>query len=75
MIGDIPARYAGWDSSVSRSNARILAPVLPAGQRRGQVLARMRPLVSDHRLQFLMELSIEPVAAALRAAGTTATVA
>jgi hypothetical protein len=35
----------------------------------------MRPLVTDHRLQFLMELSIEPVAAALRAAGTTATVA
>jgi glyoxylase-like metal-dependent hydrolase (beta-lactamase superfamily II) len=48
---------------------------LDAGQRRGQVLARMRPLVTDHRLQFLMELSIEPVAAALRAAGTTATVA
>ncbi|HKA96959.1 MAG TPA: hypothetical protein VKD66_11900 [Streptosporangiaceae bacterium] len=48
---------------------------LGADQRRGQVLARMRPLVSDRRLQFLMELSIEPVAAALRAAGTTATVA
>jgi glyoxylase-like metal-dependent hydrolase (beta-lactamase superfamily II) len=48
---------------------------LDAGQRRDLVLTRMRPLVSDHRLQFLMELSIEPVAAALRAAGTTATVA
>src|SRR5262245_1703159 len=48
---------------------------LGADQRRGQVLARVRPLVSDRRLQFLMELSIEPVAAALRAAGTPATVA
>lgn len=48
---------------------------LDADQRRGQVLTRMLPLVSDHRLQFLMELSIEPVAAALRAAGTAATIA
>ncbi len=48
---------------------------LGADQRRGQVLTRMRPLVSDHRLQFLMELSIEPVAAAMRAAGPAATAA
>jgi hypothetical protein len=40
---------------------------------RGKVLTRMGPLVSDHRLQFLMELSIEPVAAVLRAADTAAT--
>jgi glyoxylase-like metal-dependent hydrolase (beta-lactamase superfamily II) len=38
-----------------------------AGQRRDAVLARTRPLVSDHRLQFLAELSIEPVATAVRA--------
>src|ERR1022692_1497242 len=48
---------------------------LDADQRRGQVLTRMLPLVSDHRLQFLIELSIEPVAATLRAADTTATIA
>jgi glyoxylase-like metal-dependent hydrolase (beta-lactamase superfamily II) len=41
---------------------------LDAGQRRGEVLARTRPHVSDHRLQFLAELSVEPVAAAVRAA-------
>jgi hypothetical protein len=41
---------------------------LGAGQRRDAVLARTRALVSDHRLQFLAELSIEPVAAAVRAA-------
>ncbi len=45
---------------------------LDPGQRRSQVLAGMAPLVTDRRLQFLMELSIEPVAAALRSSGTVA---
>jgi glyoxylase-like metal-dependent hydrolase (beta-lactamase superfamily II) len=45
---------------------------LDPGQRRSQVLAGMAPLVTDRRLQFLMELSIEPVAAALRGFGTVA---
>lgn len=42
-------------------------------QRHTQVLSRMAPMASDHRLQFLMELSIEPVADALRssAAGSS----
>jgi glyoxylase-like metal-dependent hydrolase (beta-lactamase superfamily II) len=47
---------------------------LDADQRRGEVVGRTGPLVSDHRLQFLAELSIEPMAAALRTAdGTSAT--
>jgi glyoxylase-like metal-dependent hydrolase (beta-lactamase superfamily II) len=41
-------------------------------QRRSQVLARMAPLLTDRRLQFLMELSIEPVAAALLGRDTVA---
>jgi glyoxylase-like metal-dependent hydrolase (beta-lactamase superfamily II) len=45
---------------------------LDAEQRRGQVLARMAPLLTDRRLQFLMELSIEPVAAELRGSGVAA---
>lgn len=35
-------------------------------QRQTQVVDRMRAIPSDHRLQFLMELSIEPVADSLR---------
>lgn len=40
-------------------------------ERRVKVVDHMSTLVSDHRLQFLMELSIEPLAAILRASADT----
>lgn len=40
---------------------------LDAAGRRARVLSRMAPLAPDPRLRFLMELSIEPVAATLQA--------
>ncbi|MDQ2875570.1 MAG: hypothetical protein M3Y33_12570 [Actinomycetota bacterium] len=44
---------------------------LDPGQRRGQVPAAMAPLLADRRLQFPMELSIEPVAALLGSGAAT----
>lgn len=45
---------------------------LDPAQRRARVIDRMTEMVSDHRLQFLMELSIEPLAATLtQRRGTT----
>ncbi len=41
-------------------------------QQNSQVLAAMAPLLTDRRLRFLMELSIAPVAAALRGSGQAA---
>ncbi|MBA3310424.1 MAG: MBL fold metallo-hydrolase [Nocardioidaceae bacterium] len=42
---------------------------LDVAQREAEVVRRMRPLAQDERLLFLMQLSIEPVHAALAAGG------